>query len=82
MSDKVIQSYVWHEGKRYFISTIERDSSAMEYPMRYNETIVWEWQEGEKERGEMVLQDEDMNGSIRKHQEICLRIYENGIVRE
>lgn len=81
MNDKVIQSYVWHEGKRYFISTIERDCSAIEYPHRYNETIVWEWEEGKTERGEMLIQDEDIKGSIRKHLEICSEIYEQVIVR-
>ena len=79
MSDKVIQSYVFHNEKRYFVSTIERDSSAMAYPSRYNETIVWEWKEGEAERGEMLLQDEDIKGSIKKHLEICSNIYKNGI---
>jgi hypothetical protein len=81
MSDKIIQSYVFHNDKRYFVSTIERDSSAIEYPHRYNETIVWEWEEGKKERGELLIQDEDIKGSIKKHLEICSEIYKQGIVR-
>ena len=81
MNNKIIQSYVWHNDKRYFVSTIERDSSAIAYPERYNETIVWEWPEGENHRGEMLIQDEDIKGSIKKHQAICLEIYQKGIVR-
>ncbi len=41
MNNKIAQSYIWHEGKRYFVSTIERDASAIDYRSRYNETIVW-----------------------------------------
>lgn len=81
MNDKIIQSYVWHEGKRYFVSTIERDCSAIEYPYRYNETIVWEWEQGHEQRGKMLFMDESITGSIRKHLDICLEIYEQGIVR-
>ena len=79
MNDKIIQSYVWHNGKRYFVSTIERDSSAIEYPHRYNETIVWEWDDLESARGEILLMDEDIRGSIKKHMDICNNIHNNGI---
>ena len=74
----VIQSYVWHNKKRYFVSTIERDCSAQtEVPVRYNETIAWE-SPVDQERGKIVFMDDDIAGSIDKHISICKRIYENG----
>ena len=49
--NRIIKTYVWHGDKCFFVSTIERESSAMEGPRRYNETIVWkcEWEKGERE---------------------------------
>ena len=74
----VIQSYVWHNKKRYFVSTIERNCSAQtEVSVRYNETIVWE-SPVDQARGKIVFMDEDVVGSIDKHISICRRIYENG----
>jgi len=78
---KIIQSFVWYKDKRYFVSTIERDSSADLGPRRYNETIVWEWAEN-KNRGEMLTQESDSQGSIKMHNEICLKLYNNGVVNE
>lgn len=80
--DKIIKTYVWHADKCYFVSTIERDSSAMEGPSRYNETIVWEYRwdalEGKDKRGALLHTDGEMTGSIRGHQRIVERIYEEG----
>lgn len=42
LSFKVCQSYPRHKGKCWFVSTIDRESSAMGGPMRYWETLVWE----------------------------------------
>jgi len=80
-SNTVIQSYVWNN-IRYFVSTIERDSSAMEGPDRYNETIAWEWPkngEAPHVRGRMVLQDEDCRGSIQTHLRVCEKIFNGEI---
>lgn len=41
-TNKIAQTYVWSEGKRYFVSTINRASSAMCAPGDYAETMVWE----------------------------------------
>ena len=78
MSDKVIQSYVWHEKECFFVSTIERDSSAMLAPGRYNETIVWEYDYDARKRGELVFQDEDSKGRIVKHLILCENIVKIG----
>lgn len=77
MSKPVIKTYIWHDGKCYFVSTIERDSSAMLGPRRYNETIVWELGE-RNERGPILFQDEDNKVSIAVHQKLVDNIYKRG----
>lgn len=79
ISKKVIQSYVWYNDKCYFVSTIERDSSVIEYAERYNETIVWEYDYEKRERGKMLLQDEDMKCSIDTHNDLCSKIFYEGL---
>lgn len=74
---KIIQSYVWHDGKCFFVSTINRESSSM-YGGTYAETMVWEWDETKKERGRIVGQDEGSSGSIYAHQRMCKLIHETG----
>ena len=75
--ERVIQSYVYYQDKVYFVSTIERDSSALLNPCRYNETIVWEFKDNKK--GEMLMQEGDCQGSIEMHNIICTEIYKNGV---
>lgn len=49
---RLIQSYV---ADRYFVSTIERNSSAMlETEMSYFETIIWEWDSDTRNIGKML----------------------------
>lgn len=78
MNETVIQTYVWHKDRRYFISTIERDCSAVSVQTRYNETIVWDWPAGQEKRGALIFIDEDMAGSIANHVRICNLIYNHG----
>ena len=79
MSDeRIIKSYVWHENKCFFVSTIERDSSAMLGPRRYNETLVWEYDWAKHERGEQIGQAEAPRGCIGVHQRIVTEIFERG----
>jgi hypothetical protein len=74
-SKKIIQSYVWHKNKCYFVSTITRDSSAVNYPYEFNETIVWEYDYEKRIRGKMLFQDEDFENSIEMHNLICNNIF-------
>jgi hypothetical protein len=76
--NRVIKTYVWHSGKCFFVSTIERESSAVLGPRRYNETIVWNFGWDNSERGELIYQGEDSTGSIREHQAVCERIFRTG----
>lgn len=62
----------------FVVSTIDRDSSAAVVNMRYAETLVWEWDEETRKRGQLVAQDEDGEGSIRAHQTMVERIHLTG----
>lgn len=76
-----IKSYVWQResGRCFFVSTIERESSAdVEPPSRwYMETIVWGYDWDARERGAMLA----MAGSgpaLEQHFEVCRQLYETG----
>lgn len=77
-NDRVIKTYVWHDGKCFFVSTIERDSSAAGGPQRYNETIVWEFDWEKNERRLMVFQTSCAPGSIVAHQRTVEAIHDVG----
>lgn len=76
MNNRVMQSYVWHDNKCFFVSTIDRECSSMLGPSTYAETIVWEYDYEKRERGNLVHQDGDSAGSISEHLVICKRIHE------
>lgn len=76
--ERVIKSYVWHQGKCFFVSTIERDSSAIEGPRRYNETIVWEFDWPSQKRGKQIYQDGDGKHSIAVHLRTCQNLHDAG----
>ena len=78
MSSLLITTYLSHEGKYFFISTINRQSSASQGPKIYAETIVWEWNNKTRQRGRLLWQDEDPAGSICTHQTICARLFLTG----
>lgn len=74
MNNKIIQSYVYTEDKRYFVSTIERDSSAQDGPQRFNETLVFDWAEGKT--GKIIQQEDDCQGCLDGHFNMCLKMLE------
>lgn len=78
--ERKIKSYVWHGENCFFVSTIERDSSAtMEAPpSRFHETMVWEYDWETAERGKCVLQ-EGCGLAFDQHFRVCKEIYESGI---
>lgn len=79
MSDKLIQSYVWHGDKAFFVSTINRvTSAALAQGMIYAETMVWEWDAKTRERGKRIGQDEDTRDSIHTHIAVCERLQKTG----
>jgi hypothetical protein len=81
----LIQTYVFfssetQEDKAFFVSTIDRESSSM-YGGRYAETIVWEWDNTTKVRGDIVHMGEGSQGSIRTHFNICEKLYKDGTMQ-
>ncbi len=76
--DQIIKSYVWHNKQCFFVSTIERDSSALEGG-RYNETMIWEYNWGTRERADkFFFQSESRRGSITEHLQVCERLFSTG----
>lgn len=74
---RVIKTYVFHDHQCFFVSTIERDSSAIDGG-RYNETLVWEHDWEKRERGKMIGQYEGFKGSIKTHQRVVQTLFEDG----
>ena len=84
MPDKrELKSYVWHKDQCYFISTIERDSSAMVGPPspRFHETIAWEYDWNSIERGKMIAQ-EGAGGAFEQHYWVCKQLFTHGEIRD
>lgn len=77
-NERVIKTYVWHADQCYFVSTIERTSSAAANPCRFNETLVWRYDWGKSTRGQMVHQAEAPAGSIVAHQRTVEAIHDVG----
>ena len=82
ISNKVIQSYVFSGDQCFFVSTIERDSSAMLAPGRYNETLVWEYFPDKRERGKLLYEGEDLSGYIDTHQDYCKKLFKYCEIKE
>jgi len=58
---------------KYFVSTAYRRASTLE-PMWYFETIVWEWNQKTRERGEMLdMEDSGIfnEQALENHFKIC-----------
>lgn len=79
MSDtRLIKSDVWHGEEYFYVSTIERDSSAMLGPRRFVETIVWRFNREKNERGDLVF-TAGASWGISKHFNICKHLFERGL---
>lgn len=77
--DKPIASTrVWHEGKAFDVSTIDRPSSAAAmYEAMYAETLVFEVLPDGK-RGHLVAQGEAAQGAIHVHQDMVAQLRKFG----
>ena len=76
--ERVIKSYVWHGDQCFFVSSIERTSSAAANPSRFNETLVWAFDWPKRERGNIVYHAADAKGSIRTHLKVCQDFFAHG----
>ena len=75
---RIIKSYVWHKDKCFYVSTIDRDSSAMLGPRRFAETIVWEYTWDGAELGEMISMHSGSEGTIFTHLQVCQFLHDTG----
>lgn len=66
-NNRIWQSYVYHEGKCIFVSTIERTCDTAAGETRGLETLVWEYDDEKKERGKMIRH----MGGVVDHHMIC-----------
>ena len=77
------QTEVLHGDKWFFVSTINRRSSAaLAYGRIYSETLVWEWNRKTAKKGDMVGQDEHCEDSIFAHQRMVQRLFNTGKCEE
>lgn len=75
------QTYVQHDGKWFFVSTINRPSSARLAPdLYYAETIVWTLDPETNKREKIIYQGGASQDSISLHQEVVARLYDLGVV--
>lgn len=70
------QTEVLHGDKWFFVSTINRRSSAD--GQIYAETLVWEWDRKTAKRGDMIGQDENCKDSLFAHQRMVQRLFDTG----
>jgi hypothetical protein len=75
--DRSVKTYVWHEGRCFFVSTIDRDSSSM-HSLRFSETIIWEFDWATNKRGALLHAASDADGSIREHLRQVTALHETG----
>ncbi len=73
-----IKSYVWHGDKCFFVSTIERDSSASDGPRRFFETYVYNFDWKTNVRGEMIGGDGG-GPAFEQHYRIAKHLFDNGV---
>lgn len=74
-----MKSYVWHGEDCFFVSTINRDSSAP-YGTRYAETLVWlfDWERQERLPGLLLQGDSSHEGGITGHIATCEKLHKYG----
>lgn len=79
MSTPIAQTYLYVGAKCYFVSTIDRQSSAtLAYVATYAETMAWEFDTTTKQRGRLVMQDEASTGSLFGHVRVMEAITKEG----
>jgi hypothetical protein len=78
--DRLAKSYIWHGQQCYFVSTINRESSAaLAYGARYSETLVFAFDWEKRERTDLLHQADGAESSIHTHLDICKKLHEQGI---
>lgn len=79
----LMKSYVWHGDKCFFVSTINRESSSqIGYGGWYAETLTWDYDYENRERGAVIGQEESSANSVHGHLRMCERLHKFGVCEE
>lgn len=76
--NEIAKTYVRHGVQWFFVSTINRDSSAPEHVGQYAETMVWEYDYPTQVRGKCIFQGDAAKDSIFLHQKTVENLYYKG----
>jgi len=83
MSNLVAYTIVQRNDKHYYISTINRESSAeLAYGRMYAETMVWEWDNTLRKMGDLIGQGEACCDSLHTHLDFVRRMHRDGTLEE
>lgn len=75
----LVQTYVWHGDKVFFVSTINRVSSAaLANGATYSETLVWDCGANAGDKRRLIGSDSHLTDSIYAHQRMVQRIFDTG----
>lgn len=77
-AEKIVQSYVYADDKKFFVSTIYRQSSvAVSSPPWFYEIYGWELND-KNEKGEWIIEDSANNfpEAMEKHNKHCIKLLE------
>ena len=79
-NEPLIKTYIWHDDRCFFVSTIGRDLSAAELPLlRFAETIAWRFDWAENKRLESVAEEgASLRGAFDSHMEVCRQLRDKG----
>lgn len=80
--EHLIKSYVFHKDRCFYVSTIDRDSSAMLGPERYAETLVWDYDWEKRTTLSLMYQRDCVRKSIHQHLKVCEELYSTGELRD
>lgn len=78
-SQLLIESYVWHGEKCFFVSTSLHDSSAVSGPKQYSKTTVWKVDWDKDELGDLVGSEWSPSG-LSQHFDACKILNETGVL--
>ncbi len=80
MNDEpLIWSHVFHGKDCFYVSTHNRDSSAVGGPKRYAETLVWKYDPILGKRDDMLASFGTNEGMVYNHFAVCRALFDHGI---
>ena len=81
MSD-LVKTYIHHKDKMFFVSTMNREASTLDYSAIYAETMAFEYDKNTKRVGKIVAQTSSAKDSIGGHIRVCAELFKTGEYQE